>query len=150
MLNVGQGSVRLYSQRLGDVRLYYLDVNTNVDTLPPEIRQAVSAAYSQVDGYDFTKNNKAQMIRRLFATVPRTVSEIKHVEPGIFDRAAVSGEHHTHLRPEEIWDIARRDPSRRELFAAMIENLKAMKGVTEAFASSALLYVVVAGLTRRG
>jgi len=55
MLNVGQGSVRLYSQRLGDVRLYYLDVNTNVDTLPPEIRQAVSAAYSQVDGYDFTK-----------------------------------------------------------------------------------------------
>jgi len=148
MLNVGQGSVRLYSQRLGDVRLYYLDVNTNVDTLPPEIRQAVSAAYSQVDGYDFTKNNKAQMIRRLFATKPRAAPELKDVEPGLFDRAAVSGEHHTHLRPEEIWDIAKRDPARRELFSVMLENLKTMGGVTEAFASSALLYAVIAGLTQ--
>jgi len=60
---------------------------------------------------------------------------------GEFDRAKVTGEHHTHIRPEEVWDAFKADVNRVYIMSVLLSKLRRVSGVTEAFVATALLYV---------
>jgi len=141
---VGRYSVPVTLVSNGGINAMYLDVEYPVTQLPPLVKQRLSVMYSMVDNYDFSDvdgcNTPALILRPTFKGVypkqpdrpPRT---------GEFERAKITGEHHTHIRPEEVWEAFSGDRNREYIMLALLSKLRRIGGATEAFVATALLYV---------
>ncbi|APG75976.1 hypothetical protein 2 [Hubei toti-like virus 2] len=127
--------------------LYYVSTRAEAKTLPAIIRRAMSAMYSLVDGYDFSDASGTRYLRREFDVdryvVTRAGKNNKPV-PGEFKISKVSAEHHTHYRPEEIWEIAANFRLKMRCLSILVDKMRKIEGVTEAMVSTCMAYVLFA------
>ena len=130
-----------------EISVFYVNVRVDARTLPAIIRKAMSGMYSVVDGYDFSDFDGSRYLRREFEVDRRMIAHCGHVSPpsaGEFPRARVTAEHHTHYRPEEVWDVAMHFKARMTPLALVLKALRRMEGVTEAMVATFLMYVLFA------
>nr|AWX94599.1 putative RNA-dependent RNA polymerase [Panax notoginseng virus B] len=111
------------------------------------VRRAMSVAYSQVDQYDYSDWQLFRFLRRVFDVDRKLITHARTgsgpVE-GEFPRAAITGEHHTHFRPEEVWEVAKIYKAKLRAMSVVYRNLKKIEGITEAVVSTMFLYVLFA------
>lgn len=144
---IGRHNYSAKAVKCDDFWLYYVKVDAEVLTLPSLIRRALSAAYSQVDGYDYSEPTGARYLRRAFR-VDR--NEIAHhrigegPQVGEFERSLVSAEHHTHYRPEEIWRVVQAYPVTKRAVDIVYRKLKKIEGVNEAIVSTFMMFTAFA------
>nr|QSV39140.1 RNA-dependent RNA polymerase [Peach-associated virus 2] len=130
-----------------DVWLYYTSTKLDARLQPPSVRRALSAMYSVVDGYDFSEGTGTRYLRREFQVVKgmmtHTVEVVGPVK-GEFEPAKVTAEHHTHYRPEEVWEVAQSFGIKKRCLAVVLKNLRRISGVTEATVATCLMYALFA------
>ena len=144
---IGRESVRCTAVKCEDFFLYYIPTRADVSNLPPRVLQAMSAAYSAVDGYDYSDFSGFRYLRRAFGTDRSTIERRVHVagpREGEFERASVTSEHHTHYRPEEIWKVLTGRGFLVKAAMVVLDNLRHISGVTEAVVSTFLCYIMYA------
>nr|GEV78275.1 hypothetical protein [Tanacetum cinerariifolium] len=76
--------------------------------MSPHVRRAVSAMYLMVDQYDFQDWTGTRYLRRALEVNRKLIPHARvsiRPKPGEFERAKVTSEHHTHFRPEEVWEL---------------------------------------------
>lgn len=126
-------------------RAYYVKVKADARIMPAVVRRAMSAMYSMVDGYDFTDFSGCRYLRREFGVDRQAVAHCGNVNaptPGEFERAKVTAEHHTHYRPEEVWEVAQHYGHKMGCMKLVLKNLRTISGVTEATVSTFLMYIL--------
>ena len=147
MYRVGKENVRATAVPCEDFFLYYIRTNALVENLPAKVLQAMSSAYSGVDGYDYSDFTGLRYLRREFA-VDRKVIETKIAnkppKAEEFPRANVTAEHHTHYRPEELWEIVSRRGKVVRAINIVLHRLRQVQGVTEAVVSTFMCYMLYA------
>nr|UVG55954.1 putative RNA-dependent RNA polymerase [Poaceae Liege totivirus 19] len=132
-----------------DVWLLYTSVKAVTKNLPPIVRRTISAMYSCVDGYDFSDIDTTRYLRREFKVNRKVIAHTVNVPPpreGEFERLAITAEHHTHYRPEEIWKVAQKHNVRSRAMSIVLRNLRKVTGITEATVSTFLAYIMVCRL----
>ncbi|UTQ50479.1 MAG: RNA-dependent RNA polymerase [Koper totivirus 1] len=107
----------------------------------------MSAMYSLVNDYEFQDWSGTAYLRRAFDVDRKLIAharEAKAPHEGEFERAKVTAEHHTHFRPEEIWEVLRRHAVSLRAASLVLGWLRQLEGVTEAIVSTFLLYILYA------
>jgi hypothetical protein len=128
---------------------YYVHVEAPVVDMPGAAKQKLSAHFSSVDGIVYNSADtfdwlvghvgfNPEQVRRSFNTTPPRVAE--------FNRAAITGEHHTHIRPEEVWELVHDQPHRRRMMLVLLSRLRGVSGMTESAVGTFLLYAAIANL----
>ncbi|UTQ50481.1 MAG: RNA-dependent RNA polymerase [Koper totivirus 2] len=146
-VRVNRQNVLAYTVPVEDLTLCYVKVSADVSGLPPYVRRTMSAMYSMVDGYDFNDWEGTRYLRRQFAVDRKIITRAKKPVPpveGEFDRAKVTAEHHTHFRPEEVWEQLTQHKAARNAAGIILDRLRQITGVTEAVVSTILLYCLYA------
>ncbi|ALX17420.1 putative RNA-dependent RNA polymerase [Panax notoginseng virus A] len=144
---VGNNSVRSVAVKCEDFWLLYVKTTHDATLLPPMIRRALSVAYSQVDGYDYSDWQLFRYLRREFKVDRKMITHARvgtGPRPEEFPRATVTGEHHTHFRPEEVWEVSKKYRAKLRAMSVVYNNLKKIEGVTEAVVSTMFLYILFA------
>nr|UVG55928.1 putative RNA-dependent RNA polymerase [Poaceae Liege totivirus 4] len=102
--------------------------------------------YSCVDGYDFSDPDTTKYLRREFdvdrESIIHTINEPPPVLKDFIDYP-ITGEHHTHYRPEEIWKIAQKHQIRSRAMSLVLRHLRKIPDVSRATAATFLLFVMV-------
>jgi hypothetical protein len=132
---------------IDDLECYYIRTKADVTIMSPYIRRALSAMYSSVNGYDFSDPDTTQYLRREFDVDPGQIKhcgEVSKPVEGEFERAKVSSEHHTHIRPEEVWEAAQQGGHQMRPVMLVLKHLRGVSGVTEAVVSTFMLYCLMA------
>ncbi|UUY86183.1 RNA dependent RNA polymerase [Loquat associated totivirus 1] len=107
----------------------------------------MSAMYSLVDQYDFSDFNGARYLRRRFGVERERITRAHNVDPpksGEFERSSVSTEHHTHYRPEEIWEVAEKFNVKKRCVGLVLKEMRRMRGITEAAVATCMMYALLA------
>jgi hypothetical protein len=147
IINKNGMSVFMKVIRCEDLDLFYIKVGTDVSQIPPIIKRAMSAMYSIVENYDFSDFDGTQYLRRVFDVDGgqlRHCGEVPRPTPGEFPRDKITAEHHTHMRPEEIWDAAKQAGENMRPVMLVLKKLRKIAGVTEAVVSTFMLYAACA------
>nr|WLJ58892.1 putative RNA-dependent RNA polymerase [Areca palm latent virus 1] len=63
---------------------------------------------------------------------------------GEFDRAKITAEHHTHYRPEEVWEVLKANKVTLRASSIILDHLRKITGVTEATIATFLMYTLFA------
>lgn len=129
-----------------DIWLIYTSVTLPADLLPPRAKRTLSAMYSCIEDYDFTDIDTTSYLRRRFKPDRNVIKHTIDITPpqeGEFPREAITAEHHTHYRPEEIWEVAKKHKTKLRVMALMLKNLRKIKGITEATVATFLAYAMV-------
>lgn len=125
--------------------LLYVKTNQLAAHQPAYVRRTISAMYSLVDGYDFNDWDGTRFLRRLFK-VDRSIivnaALRKKPVAGEFVANKISAEHHTHFRPEEVWEVIEQHKTPKVAASIVLDNLRRIEGVTEAVVSTFLLYML--------
>lgn len=130
-----------------DLDLYYIKTTTDVMHMSPELKRAMSAMYSIVEDYDFSDPDGTQYLRRVFDVDGgqlRHCDKVTAPQVGEFPRAKITAEHHTHMRPEEIWKAASTRGEQMRPVMLMLKHLRKLPGATEAVVSTFMLYALTA------
>jgi hypothetical protein len=101
--------------------------------------------YSNVDDFDFGDADGTRYLRRVFDVDRGSIIHTKEVAPptvGEFDRAKVTAEHHTHYRPEEIWEVASHNKAKMRAMALLLKRLRGINGITEAAVATFMAYIL--------
>uniref|UniRef100_A0AAU6S474 RNA-directed RNA polymerase n=1 Tax=Cynanchum associated totivirus TaxID=3161584 RepID=A0AAU6S474_9VIRU len=145
MHRIGRDCVRTVAIPCEDFFLYYVRTNADVANLSPRVLQAMSAAYSAVDGFDYSDFTGLRYLRRQFRVDRKVIERRSATRPpqaGEFERAQVTGEHHTHYRPEELWCVLANRGKLVRAASIILSRLRDIKGVTESVVSTFLCYVL--------
>lgn len=144
---VGYENVLAQVVLLEDIALIYVKVVTDISCLPRYVRRTMSAMYSIVDDYDFHDWTGMAYLRRVFDVDKNMIAHAKQPKepkPGEFERTKVTAEHHTHFRPEEVWEVIRKSGTTQRAAGLVLNWLRKIEGVTEAVVSTFLLYMLYA------
>nr|WNK15282.1 MAG: RNA-dependent RNA polymerase [Totivirus monocotyledonae 2] len=145
MHRIGNEGIRSYAVPCQGLWLYYVRVNADSAGISPRIKRAMSAMYSMVEDFDFSDPLGDRFLRRWFDVDPRVIahgSECKPPSVGEFPRAKVTSEHHTHFRPEELWEVASKVKVVRRAMCIVLERLRNIAGITESTVSTFLAYIM--------
>ena len=145
MHRIGRDTVRSTAIPCEDFFLYYVRTNIDVTSLPSKGLQALSAAYSGVQGYDYSDFCGLRYLRRHFDVDRKVIEQhikIKAPEPGRFPRESVTSEHHTHFRPEEIWAVMEKRGKLLRAASIILRRLSGITGMTESIVSTFLCYIL--------
>lgn len=146
-IRVGQHLIQARIVDCEELQLVYLRVDAESATLPPLIKRAVSGMYSMVDGYDFSDPDTTQYLRRAFDTDAGVLKHAPAVKPpyeGEFPRSKITAEHHTHFRPEEVWEAMLVQGDQARPVQIILDRLRKIEGVTEAVVATFMLYAMTA------
>nr|WNK15280.1 MAG: RNA-dependent RNA polymerase [Totivirus sp. 'monocotyledonae'] len=130
-----------------DFWLYYVRVDTPANMIPGVVKRALSAAFSQIDGYDYGDLTCLRYLRREFQVDKGSLITKRVVEPprpGEFKRAPITAEHHTHFRPEEVWEVASKFKGVKFIMSTLIERLRKVEGISEAGVATFMAYILYA------
>nr|ULN99202.1 RNA dependent RNA polymerase RdRp [Pterostylis totivirus] len=144
-VRIGNDSVNCYVVPCEDVYLYYVAASEDAMLLPPLVRRAMSAAASLVDGYDYSEGSGCRYLLREFEVDRYKIGRCgntKAPEVGEFPRSVVTGEHHTHFRPEEIWAIAMEVKTTKRAVGLILEGLRKIEGMSEAIVGTFMMFAL--------
>ena len=128
-----------------NVLLCYVKVRAESATAPPLIKRCLSAMYSMVDQYVFNDHSGMHYLRKTFNVDRNVLKHMKDVKPphhGEFDRSKVTAEHHTHYRPEEVWELLEKNKASKRAALMILSRLRGVDGVTEAAVATFMMYVL--------
>uniref|UniRef100_A0AAU6W4E3 RNA-directed RNA polymerase n=1 Tax=Birch toti-like virus TaxID=3143166 RepID=A0AAU6W4E3_9VIRU len=144
---IGRDSYRAIAVKCEDFWLYYVKTSCEVTTMSQYLRKTMSAMYSCVDGYDLGDVSGMRYLRREFSVDRMAIARSKVGRgPGVneFERSKITAEHHTHYRPEEVWDVAKNYKVSMRAMQLAYEGLRKIEGVNEAVVSTFLTYLLFA------
>ncbi|QFS21891.1 RNA-dependent RNA polymerase [Taro-associated totivirus L] len=111
------------------------------------LKRNMSVAYSLVDGYQYGDIDGTSYLRREFNVDRMAIAHaeiLESIPTNAFPRAAVSSEHHTHYKPEEVYELAKKYQLSRRAISLVYKKLLKIEGVTEACASTFFIYLLYA------
>ncbi|ABU55399.1 RNA-dependent RNA polymerase [Black raspberry virus F] len=147
MFRVGKECVKGFMARCEDIWVYYVKTSTPAISLPPVVKRTMSAMYSGVEDYDFSDFRGHRFLRRKFGVVREEIIHAKNIKPpqkGEFEKSKITGEHHTHYTPDEVWEIAVQTNTMRRALLLVVDKLREISGVTEAIVSTFMAYIMFA------
>nr|WEL36415.1 replicase [Bursera graveolens associated totivirus 1] len=130
--------------RCEDMMLLYTNVRELARTMSPVVKRTISAMYSMVDQHEFQDYDGLRYLRRWFDVDRNVIAHAREKEgprEGEFERAKVTSEHHTHFRPEEVWQELKNHIMSRRAASVVLEKLRKIEGITEATVSTFLLFM---------
>jgi len=144
---VGNECIFGYLVPIMDLQVLYISVGTEATLMPAHIKRAVSAMYSVVDGYHFNDPDSTMYLRMHFDVDPGRLKHARvksgpHV--GEFPRTEITAEHHTHLRPEEVWRAAARKGEQMRPMSIVLDNLRKIDNMNEATVATFLTFMATA------
>nr|WNV26871.1 RNA-dependent RNA polymerase [Vaccinium-associated virus C] len=146
-LRVGTSNISGIAVKCEDFWLYYIRTDMDIVSAPPTVRRAVSVAYSAINDYDYSDASGMRYLRRQFDVDAKLIA---HVRVGTgpaeneFERSKVTGEHHTHFRPEELWKIATTNKASLRAMQLVLDCMRNITGITEAAVATFMLYILTA------
>jgi hypothetical protein len=105
--------------------------------------------YSCVEDYDFSDHDSTAYLRRRFDVDRSVIQHAVEESPpreGEFKRLAITAEHHTHYRPEEIWAVAAKHKIKHRVMRLVLRRLRQVEGITEAVVATFLAYCLTSRL----
>lgn len=146
------GAIRARTIKIGKLYATYVNTYFNISGTSPTLKLRLSASFSKVEDYCWNSNDTRLTVCRIFEADDKIfLKAIRSFngkpEVGEFPRSKVSGEHHTHLRPEEVWKASQRegvDKRRKVLMSAILSHLRQIDGMTEACVATFLVYAFTA------
>jgi hypothetical protein len=144
----GWDSMRCIKLVLGTLTCSYVNMTHPIKNAPPRVKQAISAAFSQVENFVFGAAHRYDQLYAQFDFTSDTLlalmkNDCVRPKDKEFERAKISSEHHTHLRPEEIWDVASSHKDKLNCLKLMLTWLRRISGLTEAVVSTFMLYATL-------
>lgn len=147
MFRVGRDCIRATAIPCDDIWLLYVSTKADVNVLPARVRRSMSAMYSMVDQFDFSDLVGDRYLRRVFEVSRNEIAHSRGTSgpvEGEFPRTKVTAEHHTHYRPEEVWEISKNFEISHRAMAIVLKKLRCIAGMTEAAVSTFLVYMLYA------
>lgn len=142
---IGKGSMPCFQVPVDDLVLHYVHTTMDARLMSPQVRRNISAMYSNIDDFDFSDPDGTRYLRRAFDVDRGLIIHARNIEvpkPNEFDRAKVTAEHHTHYRPEEIWEAAQSNKKKLRAMLLIVKHLRGVAGITEAAVSTFMAYVM--------
>lgn len=126
----------------GKWSLVYVAVDSAITGTTPAYKRHISVAYSQVENYVYNTPTINDTLCELFQ--PDSTARPKKFPPmPEYDRSKITATHHTHLRPSEVIEAAKRVSNIRYYYCrVMVERLRQANITYEATVSTFLTYVL--------
>lgn len=135
--------------RLGNNYGFYVHVDEDMTVKTPALRRNASMAYSNVIGSCYNTPTVMDTVANIFDYDPNIrPTKLKGLRS--YTKAKVTGQHHTHLRPQDVLNAAKKSSQRDYYYVMCIVELLADAAISvESTVSTIMLYVLMASDTSR-